>query len=126
IVLRQPPIPPEPAERPLHDPSPPHRLELGLARPLARRLQMPPAMLLDPPRQGDSPVRLIGERLGQPGEPLPDPPEPLTPPVPIRGGGRQDGQAPDQPQGVAEPVPLAAGDLFSPRRAPSGRRPRWS
>src|SRR3954453_16732434 len=82
VVLRQPAIPPQPAERPLHDPSPLHRLELLLTRPLARRLPPPPAMTLDPCRHGLGPECMVGEPLGKSGHPAPDPLEYLRSPNP--------------------------------------------
>ena len=77
-------------------------------------------------RQGLGPVRLVGEHLGQPGHPAADTPEHLDGPVPVDRGRRQHRQAPDQAERINQQVPLAPGDLFSPRRSPSGRRPRSS
>src|SRR5262245_7928110 len=123
VVLAQPAVPPEPPERPLDDPPlrqvdvplGPDRAEDGRER---------------PPEGGGHPIddgriRPVGpdhrqpRERGQAGEDGPGP-------VPVLHAGRQDRQPPDQAERVNDDVPLAAGDLFSPRRSPWGRRPRWS
>jgi hypothetical protein len=126
IVLRQPPIAAEPAKGPLHDPPPFADLELCLAGLLARDLQDPAAVALDPGEQGTDPVRRVGPDLRQPRQQAADPLKDFDSPVPVGRCGRQYSEAPDQAERVNEDMPLAAGDFFSPRRTPWVRRPRWS
>src|SRR5947207_8951871 len=124
VVLRQPPVSAEPAERPLDDPPPLPARPRRLPGPLQDDVQHPPAVLGDPP--GERLVPGVGPHPRQPGQAGAAPPDDLLGPVPVLDVGRQDDQPPDQAEGVNEDVPLAAGDLFSPRRTPSARPPRSS
>ena len=112
LVLRQTPIAMAPAKGPLPNPPPLADRKLRWAGPLARHRQHPPAMVLDPVEQGPHPVRRVGPPLRQAGQGLAHPPEDFDRPIPVRRGGRQDGQPPDQPERIHEQMPLATGDFF--------------
>ena len=124
IVLRQPLVSVEPTGRALHNPAPLLHLEPHRAIPAGHDVQDPCGIPAHP--VGQRAVVGIGPDARQPRQPGTDPLEHFDRPIPVRWRCGQDRQPPDQPQRVNQHMPLAAGDFFSPRRIPWGRRLRSS